>query len=121
MYPNGEMAIAIADFFEIPVDGLMKGFFPSDVKKSVQEKVAALKKKNGFNLLSAKIDLFDGSAEVEKSPDAAEATPGGEKLMKLYDKLNDEGQEKLIDYADDLVSSGKYIKTDQACLAQENA
>jgi len=31
-------------------------------------------------------------------------------LVQLYRELNAEGQEKLIDYADDLVSSGKYIK-----------
>lgn len=32
------------------------------------------------------------------------------KLMALYHKLNDEGRSKLIDYADDLVQSEKYIK-----------
>lgn len=29
-------------------------------------------------------------------------------LLDKYDRLNTEGQEKLLDYADDLVSSGKY-------------
>lgn len=33
-------------------------------------------------------------------------------LITLHRKLNSEGQEKLLDYADDLVSSGKYIKSD---------
>lgn len=33
------------------------------------------------------------------------------RLIALNRELNDEGQEKLLDYADDLVSSGKYIKT----------
>ena len=32
-------------------------------------------------------------------------------LKNLFSLLNDEGQEKLIDYADDLVTSGKYIKS----------
>lgn len=31
-------------------------------------------------------------------------------LIDNYDKLNTEGQEKLIDYSDDLVLSQKYIK-----------
>ena len=33
-----------------------------------------------------------------------------EQLITLHRKLNTEGQEKLLDYADDLVASGKYIK-----------
>ena len=32
-------------------------------------------------------------------------------LMPLLDKLNDEGQEKLVDYAEDLVAGGRYIKS----------
>lgn len=34
-----------------------------------------------------------------------------EQLIALNRKLNTEGQEKLLDYADDLVASGKYIKS----------
>ena len=36
------------------------------------------------------------------------------RLIVLFNKLNDEGKEKLIDSADDLVRSGKYIKNDKA-------
>ena len=35
-----------------------------------------------------------------------------EQLIALHRELNQEGQEKLLDYADDLVASGKYIKSD---------
>ncbi len=31
-------------------------------------------------------------------------------LVSKFEQLNPEGQEKLLDYADDLVLSGKYIK-----------
>jgi transcriptional regulator with XRE-family HTH domain len=31
-------------------------------------------------------------------------------LLTLFNKVNGEGQEKIIDYADDLVRSGKYEK-----------
>ena len=34
------------------------------------------------------------------------------KLMALYDRLNDEGKRKLLDYADDLVQSKKYTEHD---------
>ena len=39
-------------------------------------------------------------------------------LVTLYRKLNQEGQEKLLDLADDLVSSGKYIKSDSSKLGK---
>lgn len=39
-------------------------------------------------------------------------------MLGLFRKLNTEGQEKLLGYADDLVTSGKYIKTDSIGLVQ---
>lgn len=42
-------------------------------------------------------------------------------LLDLYRKLNPEGQEILADYADTLVSSGKYIKSDASGLGQKKA
>ena len=41
-------------------------------------------------------------------PDAI--TPAEAKLLALHRQLNDEGQGRLREYADDLVSSGKYAK-----------
>lgn len=52
----------------------------------------------------------------EAAPDPKEA-----RLTDLYRQLNTDGQEKLIDYADDLVSSGKYIKSDPSKLGQKQA
>lgn len=40
-------------------------------------------------------------------------------LIMTYRKLNKEGQERLSDYADDLVSSGKYIKNDKDKLVEK--
>ena len=34
------------------------------------------------------------------------------KLMALYERLNDEGKKKLLDYADDLIQSKKYTESD---------
>jgi transcriptional regulator with XRE-family HTH domain len=42
-------------------------------------------------------------------------------LLKLFRQLNDEGQEKLTDYADDLVQSGKYIKSSEIQLGEKEA
>ena len=41
------------------------------------------------------------------------------RLLKLFRDLNKEGKEKLTDYADDLVCSGKYIKTGTTSVVQE--
>lgn len=60
-------------------------------------------------------DFEPGIRESIKIPPNEEKTELSDaelKLLSLYRDLNLEGQEKLLDYADDLVSSGKYIKSD---------
>ena len=42
-------------------------------------------------------------------------------LSDLMEQLNEEGQEKLLDYAADLVASGRYIKTGSSGLGQAQA
>lgn len=42
-----------------------------------------------------------------------------EQIMDLYLQLNFEGQEKLLDYADDLVQSRKYIKAGPNRMGKE--
>lgn len=42
-----------------------------------------------------------------------------QQLIDNYNKLNEEGQEKLLDYSDDLVSSQKYIKNNQYIVGRE--
>lgn len=48
-----------------------------------------------------------------------EPSPLRSTLLGNFDRLNQEGQEKLADYSDDLVTSGKYIKTDPDQLGKE--
>lgn len=52
-------------------------------------------------------DLFDSGTAESKIPLSKE---GEEKLVGMYRELNQEGQERLLDYADDLTASGKYKK-----------
>lgn len=49
-------------------------------------------------------------AKAKKAP--LYSSEAEEQLIALHRTLNPEGQEKLLDYADDLVASGKYIKSD---------
>lgn len=66
-------------------------------------------------------DFKPGMREViKKSPDRekSELSNAELKLLSLYRDLNLEGQEKLLDYADDLALSGKYIKSDSYELGE---
>lgn len=42
-------------------------------------------------------------------------------LLHNFDQLNQEGRERLVETSDDMVSSGKYIKSDPAGLGQKQA
>lgn len=63
--------------------------------------------------------LSEISKEQEQSSGIDKTEPREEQLIDLYRQLNEEGQDKLIDYADDLVASGKYIKTASNKLGNE--
>ena len=47
--------------------------------------------------------------------------PEEKRLIKNYRSLNEEGQEKLLEYSDDLVELGKYKKRDKAKLDSREA
>ncbi len=64
--------------------------------------------------LNVSVDYLLGLSE-EKSQHQNNA--GHNRLLELYDELNAEGKEKLLDYADDLVESGKYKKDSQISTA----
>jgi len=57
--------------------------------------------------------------EMKNSPDPAqteseELTNAEKHLIDNLRSLNNDGQEKLLDYSDDLVASGRYIKNNQS-------
>lgn len=62
-------------------------------------------------------DLEDRPLPV-KIPEGIGINEAELSLVALYRQLNQEGQEKLLDLADDLVSSGKYIKSDSGKLGK---
>lgn len=71
-----------------------------------------------FHFLGRSVNEAFGFEE-KKSPSTDEAAPGEKQLVNLFRELNEEGRNKLVDYADDLVSSGKYIKSDPHKLGYE--
>ena len=66
-------------------------------------------------------DLDDKKKEITPpyTSEAMKLAEDEEHLLELYRELNQEGQEKLIDYTDDLVQSGKYKKRGEAVMGGE--
>lgn len=66
----------------------------------------------------------DAMPEIEKSPAPADAETGDldkqeHTLIHNYRRLNEEGQEKLLEYSEDLVFSGRYTKNHQSETPKE--
>lgn len=81
------------------------------------------------DVLAKIADYFDVSTDYllgrtdDPSPGTAPAAPDSDPLrstlLENYDQLNQEGKEKLVDLSDDMVSSGKYIKSHPTELGGE--
>ena len=59
--------------------------------------------------------------ETYAVPVVADLSPELRALEAAINQLNDEGCEKLLDYADDLVRSGKYKKYNQNSMGEKEA
>lgn len=93
--PKSDFWIAVAQKYGVTIDYLM-GFSDNPYPISARKKSASI---------------------VEDTPDDG-LNDTELRLMTLYRELNPEGQEKLLDLADDLVASGKYIKSDSGKLGK---
>lgn len=69
--------------------------------------------------------LNDIDPDTKNPPAQPEDEPGDEPgddlrsiLIRNFDQLNQEGQERLVETSDDMVSSGKYIKSDKNQLGK---
>lgn len=73
------------------------------------------------------LELFSPVAHIEakNSSNTDESSPGENidplrfTLLHNFDQLNQEGQERLVETSDDMVSSGKYIKSNPDKLGKE--
>lgn len=66
-------------------------------------------------------EFLMGWAEKSSCSVTTNLTLGEDRLLSLYRALNEEGREKLVDYADDMVRSGKYQKNSSLRLADKQA
>lgn len=88
-----------------------------DIKRNVAIKLAECFGTSPSYIMGWTDDPLSG---VTSAAPAA-LSPQLQALAGALDQLNEEGQEKLLDYAADLVAGGRYKKTDTVELGQENA
>ena len=75
--------------------------FISDVRKGKVPSVAKIAE------LAAHLGVSTSDLVGDKRPGADEEEA---RLLGLFDELNEEGRERLLDYAEDLTASGRYTK-----------
>lgn len=102
-----ERGVSIADMARICnlPDSTVRGII-----RRKQETVAlevAFKLSDG---LGVSLEKLNGMPEKLDRHDS-EPNPLRSTLLQNFDQLNQEGQERLVETSDDMVSSGKYIKT----------
>lgn len=71
--------------------------------------------------LDVSVDWLIYGSSVQVSASSLALSPQLQTLADALDQLNEEGQEKLLDYAADLVAGGRYIKTCASGLGQAQA
>lgn len=69
-------------------------------------------------LCNVSTDYLCGKENAYSTEKTHEAEPGETHLISLYHELNSEGRELLVDYADTLVASEKYIKSSTSGLGK---
>lgn len=82
--------------------------FVSDIARGRSPSVAAVADLAAYLGVSASDLIGDAKTPAELAP-----------LAAAWAELNEEGRERLVIYAEDLVASGRYIKTDPAALDQK--
>lgn len=100
-------------------DGRMNKSTVSRYENSLQEPMISTVKKVAIFFSVDPSDLLGYSVAPTAAP--AALSPRLQALADALDQLNEEGQEKLLDYAADLVAGGRYIKTCASGLGQAQA
>ena len=72
-------------------------------------------------IMCEEYSIFDPLEYFGYSTSLVECDQNEAQMISNYRNLNDEGREKLLDYSDDLVSSGKYKKHNQDIMVEKEA
>lgn len=85
-----------------------------NLKRSTLEKLAIVLETTPTYLMGLEDDENDSSI-------LSELTPQQSALLSSFDQLNEEGQQKAVDYVDDLVLTGRYKKYASSGLGTKEA
>ena len=94
--------------------GTLNKLFAGQTKDPKLDTVCAVVHALGYTLN----DIDPGAKESPSTDETAPEAPLRSTLLHNFDQLNQEGQERLVETSDDMVSSGKYIKSDPAKLGK---
>ncbi len=83
-----------------------------NLKRSTLEKLAIVLETTPTYLMGLEDDENDSSI-------LSELTPQQSALLASFDQLNEEGQQKAVDYVEDLVLTGRYKKCAASGLGKE--
>lgn len=96
-------------------EGTVSRWESGDIENMRRDKIVKLAK--ALEISPAIIMGWDDPApSAPASPSLADHE---EALLHVYRQLNDEGQEKVRGYTEDLAASGRYIKTGSADMVEE--
>ena len=100
------------------------GVSPSTIYRYENNEISSMKVdnlKSIANLLGVDACYLLGWNSDLQDPSAATLSDPEQTLVDNFHQLNEEGQDKLIEYSEDLVSLGKYKKSDLAEVVEETA
>lgn len=90
--------------------GTLNKLFAGQTKDPQLSTVSAVVHCMGYTLDDLSDDTVSGKAHL---------TPQQSALLSSFDQLNEEGQQKAVDYVDDLVLTGRYKKCAALGLGKE--
>lgn len=71
------------------------------------------------NIFGVPIEYLMGLSDDAGTPSSdSSLTDGEQQIVSSFRQLNEEGRERLLNYADDLVASGRYIKNNEDALVE---
>ena len=85
-----------------------------NLKRSTIEKLAAALETTPTYLMGMEDDTLCAAAITS-------LTPRQSALLTSFDQLNDEGQDKAVEYVEDLVMTGRYKKSYSSGVGQKDA
>lgn len=91
------------------------------IRKYQKENNISTQSKAVAQLVELAISELTSETSTKKSPSTVDTAPGDNLrsiLVENFDQLNQEGQERLVETSDDMVSSGKYIKSNSDKLGK---